>query len=248
MTYERPAFFALIVLLVLGTMGFMVITEPEDSRVVSADGAMFVAGVARDSQPLSVSMGEPVSAPLFGQGYQVAPLNIQLDSPVTIGFIVPTELQGKTLSIFRYQPKISMWEPVSSTTATAPALATVKVETLGQFALGEAQVVSAPDFLAAEDQLRLLAPSNTVGYEIAIGYYRDDGERIRLPDLGQTGGCGGQMLPGDGTARSEITRQVQVSVDDVLTTLNFVFVGSWITSSVGGCSETVPLMPFSPVL
>ena len=247
MKYEQLAFVAFGALMVAGTLGFLVQSEPENTNITSSDNQLSVTGTARSTQPIAINVGQAVAAPLLGKQYEITPAEITLDRPATLTFALPVDKNSDSLAVFRYQPTFMMWEPLATSEATESGLAT-EVSTLGAFALGKVETVTAPEFLAAEDDLRALAPANTVGYEIAIGYARNNSPTLRLPSLGETGGCGGQVRTGDGAVQSMVTREVQVPVDDVLTTVTFVFVSSWVTSSQGGCAEAAPLTAFSAVL
>lgn len=247
MTYERLASASLVILIALGTVGFFIFTEPEDSHPVSSDGQLAITATARISQPLVITEGEALAAPLLGVSYHVTPENIQLDQPATLHFVPPLEATS-SLAVFRYQPKFMVWEEVPLTVMTDQELA-IEVSSLGTFALGEHKDIAAPEFLTAYDELRALAPDSTVGYEIAVGYrVQEDGPYVRLPALGETGGCGGQVQLGDDEVQSTISRQAQVTVDELPTTVEFVFIASWVTSSQGGCAELTPLAAFAPML
>ncbi len=239
---NRDRFFSIIfvAMLFVGTVGFVLVSEPEAMTVGSTDGKVTVSGVTRRSQPFIVAPdGREVKIPLLSPAYRIEPSMIHLDNPATISFSFPEA--GNNYAIYRFNTVTLMWEealPVSSYTDTGMS---VSAEDLGIFALGKKETVTAPQFLTVYDDLLTTAPKNAVGYEIHVGYKRADGEILNIRGTGDAGGCGGVTGAGDGEEFSTRERDANVLVNDVTTPVRFVFLTRWLTASNGGCSAEKPL-------
>lgn len=231
---------------VLVTVGFFVVAEPEEKRVTSSDGVLTIVGLARQTQPFTIDPGaESVQEPLLGKSYRVLPDEVTLDEPAVISFALPGTGDPESQGIFRYHPDLLMWERVEPVVAHEQYLLAVRTGQLGRFAVGRVETFEAPAFVTTYDALRAMAPENAVGYETVVGYSRSDQEVIRLYDLGESGGCGGVVRVGDGQELSRLLREVSLTINEQATPITFTFVTRWFTSSAGGCAEDESLQPLS---
>lgn len=230
--------FLFVIFIAAGTLGFVWFSVPEEMAAGSDDGVVTIVGVTRETQPFSVAkMHGVLLSPLVGSGYLLEPSSIVLDVPVDVTF---THALGDKAAVYRYDEARKMWEEISSVTAFTENSITVETEELGLFALGEKEVVAAPEFLTVYDELVRMSPRNTVGYETIVGYKRDEGVVVRLPGLGKSGSCGENMSEGDGEEFSEKQRRATVLVNDVQTPITFVFLTRWLTSTTAeGCSYDI---------
>jgi hypothetical protein len=228
---------------ILITAGYFVAADPEASSVASVDGVVTVTGLARQTQPLEVAVVESVRAPLFGSAYVVTPDGVTLDEPTVLAFAVSSEQREfiGSLGVYRFHPTLSMWEAVTPVVAHTDEILAVETRQLGKFAVGEMLMFEAPVFANVYDELRTKAPADAVGYEIAVAFLENDHEPVRLLSTGEYGGCDGVVRVGDGESLSRTERQASVDIAGEPTTLTFVFVTRWFTSSTGGCAAEEPL-------
>ncbi len=229
------------------SVGYFVQAEPEESQIVSADTLVTVTGLARQTQPLVLETSAAVQAPLLGQAYSVKPDGITLDEPAVLSFRVPTEDRDRApgLAVYRHQERLGMWEQVTPVVSHTDEMLAIETKQLGEFALGYVPSFTPPVFASVYDELRVMAPANAVGYEIAVGFYLAEQVPIRLLSVGEAGGCGGTVRVGDSEQISELTRVANVNLDNQDQAVSFVFVTRWFTASTGGCSSTEPLQPLS---
>ncbi len=229
---------------VLVTVGFFVIAEPEEKQVVSEDGILTLVGLARQTQPFIIDEATVVvREPLLGRSYHVSPDEVTLDEPAVISFALSGTGDTESQGIFRYRSDLMMWEKVEPVVAHEQYLLAVRTGQLGHFAVGRVETFEAPTFVTTYDALRAMAPENAVGYETVVGYSRPNAEVIRLYNLGESGGCGGTVRVGDGEESSRLVRDISLTIDDQSTPVTFTFVTRWFTSSAGGCRESEPLQP-----
>jgi hypothetical protein len=230
---------------ILITAGYLVSTEPEELSVTSEDGVVTVAGLARQTQPLAVSTQATVRAPLLGSAYHITPDLVTLEEPAVVSFaVLPPQLETiESLNVYRFHPSLSMWEPVSPIVAHTDEVIAVETAQLGSFAVGSVPTFAVPIFANVYDELRMKAPDDAVGYEIAVGFTQTDHEVIRLLSVGEHGGCGGVVRVGDGESLSQLERRAAVEIADTQETLTFVFVTRWFTSSTDGCASDALLRP-----
>jgi hypothetical protein len=239
---NRDKFFSVIfvAIMLIGTVGFVLVSEPEEMSVGSADGRVNISGVTRRTQPFSVSMGsESVKTPLLSPSYRVEPSAVTLDNPATLTFSLPDESNGYT--VYHFNETTRMWEESLPVVSYAEQKISVNADELGVFSLGEKETVTAPQFLSVYDELITMAPANAVGYETHVGYKRADGEIVSLRGVGDAGGCGGVNGQGEGQEFSTREREANVFINDVTTPVTFVFLTRWLTSENGGCSAEKPL-------
>jgi hypothetical protein len=86
-----------------------------------------------------------------------------------------------------------------------------------------------------------LAPEETVGFEMAVGYRLNSGEAIQLPEA-YVGGCGGVVQKGRTEEYSTKVQSANVLVDGVSTEVQFSFVARWFLGDAG-CEEGEILSP-----
>lgn len=237
---------SLAILAVVGiTVGYFAMQTPEEIRVVSLDGVVTVTGLARQTQPFQIEAGRTVMAPLLGESYVLKPDLIVLDEPAVLAFALDETVSANSdsLELFRFHPSLKMWELMSSVIARTDELLAVETTQLGEFAIGVTPEFVAPIFSNVYSELLVLAPVETVGYEISVGYARLDQETVRLAEVGEIGGCDGMIGVGDGESLSRLERQVQVEINNQPELVTMVFMAEWFTSSAGGCERGVELKP-----
>ncbi len=208
-------------------------SSPEYVTVASEDGGLVVSGYAREGGiTVTQAFGEA------GDEWTVASGSVDSVLPMQLRFRHPSgpAWDGtENFDVLRYDDTLAMFEWQDVTTVDGYLI--VATTHLGRFALADHKTVVAPDFMSEYDTLRATAPSNAVGYRIAVGATVGDGPIIRIDDAGQQGGCGGAVQPGNDTAYATSTRTASVLVDDVQTPVTFTFVASWYTVDGGSCPE-----------
>lgn len=228
------------------TVGIALLPVPEAQTLASVDGAVTLTGVARRSQPLALSVVPGAFAmPLLGRAYEVTPEHLVLDRPFMLTFSLrDLGVAAEEVSVFLYRDDLGFWTPVDDALlAREDELLTVTTTATGRYALAVKHVVEAPVFLTLYDELRALAPIEAFGSTIDVGYRVDSGPVTLLPHLSQTLGCGGVFVAGPSTSASELTRNAEVLVDDVLTDVTFVFHATWNFGAGEGCAEGAALEP-----
>lgn len=226
------------------SIGFAVTVEPEEMSVVSADGAVVVTGLVRQTQPLAIEIGRAVQTPLLGSAYMVTPDSVTLDESVVVSFAIPVATERvDQLSVFRFHPELQMWEPVAPVVAHTDDMLAIETAWLGTFALGTFAAPPLPVFADVYAELLAEAPANTVGYEIAVGVRHADEEIVRVLEAGERGGCGGVVRVGDNESLSHEERTVSLIQDGETLSYNLVLTARWFVSSTGGCAATEELRP-----
>lgn len=233
--------------------GFMVLAsifllfshDPEIMEVASADGAVTITGVARNTvqftvTPVSVETGSV----LFGSAYDIAPSGAALDEPVALSF----RLAGLPVSpggvvVYRYDAEMLLWEMVLPIVAHTDELIAIETNILGRFILGVREEVDLPNYVEVYDDLVDAPPQDAVGYVIAVGYSRPGEPAVRLSGAGEQGGCGGAVLPGVREERTLLTRDALLLVDDVATPLQISFLVRWFIHDAVGCPSGSPFFP-----
>lgn len=216
------------------TIGFLLSSEPEETAVGSEDGVVRVLGVTRETQPFTaLKLHGELGSPMVSARYNVEPSGIALDVPVEVAFAFS---EPNEHAIYRYNGTYGMWEEMTAVTSQTDALISVETDELGIFALGEREVIAAPEFLNVYNELMRLAPKGAVQYETVVGYRRDGGELIRIAGAGDRGSCSESGETGDGEELSQKERKATVLINDVQTPVTFVFLTRWLTSSTDeGC-------------
>lgn len=208
-------------------------SSPEYVTVVSEDGGLVVSGYAREGGiTVTQAIGEA------GDEWTVASGSVDGALPMQLRFKQPSGpawVESENVDILRYNDTLAMWEWQEFTTVDGYLI--VATTHLGRFALVDHKAIVAPDFVGEYDTLRATAPSNAVGYRIAVGATVGDGPIIRMDDAGQQGGCGGAVQPGSDTAYATSTRTASVLVNDVQIPVVFTFVASWHIVDGGSCPE-----------
>ncbi len=245
MIFERWFAPLLVLAVILVTVGYFVALEPEAVAMTSSDGVVTVTGLARQTQPFSLAAGHVPEAPLLGLSYTLGPDGVSQENPVALSFRLQDSQRAMAdrLNVFRFHNSFAMWEAVSPIVTHTADVITIETTQLGTFALGTVPVFAAPVFANTYDELRAKAPSETVGYEMAVGYKLPGHELVRLLSAGEQGGCSGVVRVGDGESSTRLERQATVVIDDQEETLTFVFVSRWFTSSIGGCTQSELLRP-----
>lgn len=225
---------------ILVTLGYFIAVDPEDTQVSSPDNVLTLLGVTRQTQPWRIETLDAVALPQATVAYHVKPDGIVLDEPIAVSFRTDSE----RVSPYKLHPDLHMWEPISGVTRTPDAL-TFSTSQLGTLVLADVPQVAAPVFSDVYDTLRVQAPRDAVGYEIAVGFSLPDQDVVRLMTAGEQGGCGGTVRVGDGEELSRLERQVVLDIDHEQRPVTIVFVTRWFTSSVRGCTPDEPLTPLS---
>ncbi|MCR4312593.1 MAG: hypothetical protein NUV56_04915 [Candidatus Uhrbacteria bacterium] len=238
--------FGISIVIAFLTIGIAFLPNPEAQTRVSADGLVTLSGLSRQSQALSLEATDDVFAlPLLGPAYDVGPSGLTLDRPFTLVFALrDVGVATDELGVFRYRDDLGFWTPVVDTLMQGDDTLSIVTAWTGRYALGVRQHLETPVFLTTYDSLRAMAPRETVGYVIHVGYRMNDGPTVLLPVLSEVGGCGGMFGEGDIMLDSETLREANVLVDDVTTAVTFIFHGVWTTAAGGsGCAEDESLQP-----
>lgn len=224
--------------LIAGMSALLLLREdPEYIVRASDDGIVTLTGMTRETQALAIVAGDPLTGAVFaGPTYRIGDEGVVLDADMHVTFKARA---GEVA--YRYRADVAAWEAVDDVTFV-DGLLTFATPKLGTYALGVAETVTPPEFIATYDALRADAPENAVGYVMHVAYARPDEPPIVLEGVGEQGGCGGAVLPGNTWATSQATRTANVLVNDVRTTVTFWFRATWSLAD-GGCAE---LSPFGP--
>lgn len=221
---------------------FLVLADdPEQSHTASADGKVTITGVARAESPFSISMADPVTGSvLVGDSYRVEQAGA-LDIPVVLAFSLDgLPLPVADVMVYRYDEDALMWEKALPIVAHTDDVIAIEARSAGTFALGVREDVTVPNFVAVYDDLRESPPEGAVGYVIMTGYSREGESAIRLPEVGDQGGCGGAVMPGVREERSVVTRSASLLVNDVQMPLTMTFLTRWFIGDGTGCADGLP--------
>jgi hypothetical protein len=242
---QQLASFGFVVALMMFVGMFFVMNIPESHAVRSADGAVTVSGLTRESQQMSASVDASVAIgePLLGMAYRIEPSGVALDAPVVLSFTRSADLGTLDATVvYQWNAVLGMWVPLSNVVADTAELLSVQVSTLGDFALGSVPTIDAPTLLTTRDTLLKKAPTGTRGFRIAESYKTPTGVSTQLPNADVIGGCGGRVGAAERQEYSSSSATVNVLVDDVQTEVNFSLVAEWAVSGDGtGCPVTAPL-------
>lgn len=242
---QRVASFGFVIALMIFVGMFFVTNIPESHAVRSADGAVTVSGLTRESQQMSVGVDASVvlGDPLLGLAYRVEPSGMALDAPVVLSFTRSADLGTlEATVVYQWNAVLGMWVPISNVVADTKELLSVQVSTLGDFALGSVPTIDAPTLLTTRDALLKKAPTGTRGFRIAESYKIPTGVPTQLPNADVIGGCGGRVGAAERGEYSSADATVNVLVNDVQTEVNFSLVAEWAVSGDGiGCPATAPL-------
>ncbi len=240
--------FGIFAVIVFGmTVWFIVAKEPEAREVKSSDGVVTITGLSCTANDFTVTVDDTatVATPLVSHVYHVAPTNVQRDAPIVLSF--ERSATAGTLdaaAVYWFDASLGMWERLHDVVADTNDVLAVQVTTLGDFALGITPNVAAPTMLTAFDALREKAPSGARGYEISVAYTLPGGVPVRLENVSEHGGCGGQIGASDHSEYSSSTMNLSIPVDDVDTRVGFMLVGEWAVSADGtGCAAGEELKP-----
>lgn len=223
------------VVLLIGVMSAFLLLrrDPEYTYAVTGDGVMTVTGVARDTQQVTVrTAGAATGSVLRGQVYELTS-GSTFDVPVTLAFHA-----SDVNTVYHYDTAREMWDALE-TARTADGLLTVSATQGGQYAIGMQETVAAPDFVDEYATLRAMAPADAVGYTVAVAYAREGEPYMRLDTLGEQGGCGGAVLPGEREAESIREREANILVNDVQTTVTLRFLATW-QLGAAACAQLSP--------
>lgn len=243
-------FFFAAIALALATFFVVTAREPEAMRVTSDDGRVTISGFARASLPFFIRQEGAVEGfPLRGEVYHLEPDTLTLEEPATVQFSLEGIAQPEQTELYAFDTATSMWKRLDASRST-PEKMEASVDRLGQFALGDACVVAAPNFLTTFDALRLQAPANAVGYQMVVGIQLTSESAspvVQLQDQTEIGGCGGTVGAGEHEEYSQITQDAHVLVNDVETPVTFIFRARWFIGA-RGCPQEKPFARFSSVI
>jgi hypothetical protein len=237
MKFEKILSVAFVLVVIVVTGGLVFFHDPETVALQSGDGVMSVSGVARQPQAFKIVTNESLGEPLVGLVYEVSPEQIILDQPITISFNLTAEQRDQDLGVYYFDPALKMWSLVPELDSSQAEVLTFKTKHLGRFSLGRPLELESPVFANKYLELLALAPTNTVGYEIAVGVSVSDKVIVRLEDQGQLGGCNGEFLTGDDLENSQLSQAINTLKDGESVTANFIFTANWLTSKSGSCAE-----------
>jgi hypothetical protein len=219
---------------------FVFSANPEEMVVRSEDGVVTVTGVFSKASPSPfIAGGGLTNTIFFGQSYRFEPMTMVLAKPVLLTWqLAPVVDAGgvtEGLAVYRFNEDSLMWEVVSPVVAADGTMLAVATTVFGVFALGKKEAVTVPEFVEVYKDILVAKPVGAVGFVTTVGYSKAGvGSTIKLPSVGQQGGCGGAVQPGVSEQKSSVTRDVVLLVDDVQTKLTLTFFTRWFMAS--GCS------------
>ncbi len=246
------------VFLALGSVWFMFSANPEEKMVQSTDGEVTVTGVAKASAPLRV-VTVTDAIPMIASGgtsinksYRIMPDATLLAKPVVLTWQLKDLLvSASEVAVYRFNEDSLMWDMVLPIVAYSDTMLAVETSTLGVFTLGKKETVTVPQFIDVYKDILVSKPVGAVGFVTTVGYVRASpspsitggGSIMRLPSVGQQGGCGGAVEPGVTEQKSTVTRDVTLLVDDVQTKVTLTFFTRWMMGD--GCPVDSPFQSSS---
>lgn len=234
----------IIMIVVVISVGYLFVIDPEQQTVSSLDGRVTVSGLTRESQSFSVEASEGLGGTLVGPVYEIQPADAFLEEPVTVTFDISDRERASELVVYRYDEDLMMWAQVEAVIVHSTDLLSIEADRLGDFSLGLPLEISSPMFLSVYDELLEMAPEGAVGYEVGVAVGADLEPRVQIPGSVQTGGCGGLLTQGNREEISIQERDLHVLLSDIDTLTRFTFVARWFVSDLGGCPEGVDLESF----
>lgn len=235
---------AIIVVVVLISVGYLFVVDPERQTVSSLDGRVTVSGLTRESQSFSIDASEALGGTLIGPVYEIQPADAILEEPVTVTFDISDRERASELVVYRYDNDLMMWVQAEAVIVHSADLLSVEADRLGDFSLGLPLEITSPMFLSVYDELLDMAPEGAVGYEVGVAVGSGQEPRIQIPGSVQTGGCDGLLTQGNREETSIQERDLHVLLSDIDTLTRFTFVARWFVSDLGGCPEGVDLESF----
>lgn len=229
-------FILLIVIIAVISILFCFIREPEHLIIQSSDNVVKIEGLARESQEVSIQV-------LGNYLYQIEPSSGLLEQPLKITFDVSQAQFDFAIAVYKYNESLLMWEAVTPAIDASAQEIDIEQVKLGTYTIKQYVVVDVPDFLDTFEDILKMAPSNTVGYELATGFIAKDGSIIRLSEKTELGGCNGLVLRGNKEEISQQERRARVYIDDVEQEVKFLIVGRWFVDEILGCSSGQVLGP-----
>jgi hypothetical protein len=236
MRSTSPLILVAFILIALATGFVMFAPEPELVAVGSPDEMVVVSGYSRVDLPFTISIeGNASDSALHGSIYHLEPSGITLDRAATVRFML-TGLDNSTeLVPYRFDEILQMWEAIGPITARADDYLEIETDRLGSFSLGLEPIVAGLSQVPA--QLLTMAPSGTVGYEIATGYRAQESDPLlRLTAGTEIGGCGGVVGQGNREERSQVNLG------------NYIFLARWFVSDLHTCPQDRPLAAYPNVV
>jgi hypothetical protein len=219
----------LIVFVIAGvSVAFLFIKDPEYIQIQSNDGIVVVSGNMRESDAVTINELENYS-------YLIEPSSGSLEEQITISFDVSLTDFKVPIAIFKFNEDLFMWEAISP--MFDPLAGNISVDTLelGKFALRQYIMIDAPDLVSSFDEVLSMAPENTVGYELSVGFVSDDSSIIRISNKTQLGGCNGVVSRGSHEELSRVERTIRAFVDSIEREVEFVVIGRWFVDDLSGC-------------
>jgi len=230
-------FVSIVILISLTSVFIFLVGDPEKSSISSDDQVLTVTGLIRESQNIEIQT-------LGSFLYRVEPSGGVLTEPLQLTFdLTGAQDRDFDVAIYWYDEEVLMWEIVSAPVDQAQESISIQRYELGLFSVREYVDINAPDFISTYDELLQMAPSDTVGYRIGVGFLSDDGSAVKVPGTTQTGGCGGVVLNGNTIEKSQLKDSARIFVNDVETEVDFIFVGLWFVNGNGGCVDELILEP-----
>jgi hypothetical protein len=224
--------------LIIGALWFVIADEPEEVLVISEDGILSLRGVARESQPFTITQEGPRD--LMGDVgvvYHVEPDEIDLEAPVTIEMRLDHLENPDRYTPHRYNLDFHVWVTMNAEERDAYRFKTTSNRT-GYISLLPYEEIDVPNFLTTQDALLELAPLGTVGFEMVSGAGEEGGPMIQTKGKVKLGGCGGQFKGGNRTETSTMRETAHVLMGDMDREIEFLFTARWQIDEGGGCEDS----------
>ncbi|MFH1611096.1 MAG: hypothetical protein ABIA83_00640 [Patescibacteria group bacterium] len=229
-------FILLAVIAIAGvSVAFCIIQEPEYVQIKSDDGIVNIEGLTRQSRDVTVAV-------LGDYSYQIEPSSASFQQPLTLTFNLSQTHFNSTIAVYKYNQDLMMWEAVSSAIDPSAEEVVLEQSELGKYTIKQYSVIDAPDFVDTFDSVLTMAPKNTVGYELAVGFIDSNGSVIRISKKTQLGGCDGIVAHGNREELSQMERKTRVYVDSVEQEVDFLIIGRWFVDDEIGCKGGQVLM------
>lgn len=227
---KSHVFFIMLIVFVTVSVSvaFLFIDDPEYTKIQSDDKVVAVFGMARESGAITIE-------DLGGYEYIIEPSSGSSEELLTISFDVSlTDFDGP-VAIFKFNEDLLMWDAVSPSFDSLVGNIEIEASEFGKFALKSYLVIDAPDLVSSFDEVLGMAPENTVGYELSVGFVAPDDSIIRVSEKTQMGGCNGVVSHGSREELSRVERTMQAYIDSIQSEVEFIVIGRWFVSDLLGC-------------
>ncbi|MBU1126524.1 MAG: hypothetical protein ABH826_02140 [Patescibacteria group bacterium] len=204
---------------------YFFVAMPGTELIKSADGKLIIEGSKADLAEMTIE-----EYPIFTvdnldtTAYEVAS-PIELADEITLYFDMRDRQDADQVDVFVLDPVFDMWTWQKG--ELKDGLLSISTDQPGWFTTGRRQEINLPDFSADLPAILEHAPLETVGFNIALGYFSEEMHETLLNESMFQGGCAGRVEKGSGFDSSRIEKQSNVLIDEQEENVIFVFIAEW---------------------